>query len=871
MIKVSRFIKQAMFFAAVLAANFFNNSIVAGQVASLKSSLSDSVVVSNNSSFPVEPIGAATVIGSEKFNGGLIISPEELILGKVPGVRITSNSGKPGTKFTIQIRGNSTILSDNAPLLVVDNVPFYDTEIAVNPNDIEAITVYKGGWAVALFGERASAGAIVITTKKGGKAFKVTYSGKFGVSSLPKQIDVFSGDEFRKLNYDLSNGNIAILSLLGNQNTNWQNEIYHTAIGQDHHIGISGSVKMIPFRLSVGRTNQDGILKTSEYRRTSAGISIDPSFFGDHLKVSINLQGIFNRNRLANERAISGAVRFDPTQPIFSSNGDYFKYPGSTFLLYQNPVAELNYSNNDEVVDNYWGHVKVDYKLHFFPELKFSFLYGEKRVESSLKSVTSTAATWVNNGQGEIISQEYKPKNKIKDLSVNYSKQFNYLNCSLDITLGAMDQNLELDRNSVQTDIITNQINSSSTYWEKTKSESVYSRIGLGINNKYTINFSARRDSDSRYADDSKHNISYVSSLMWNIKNELFLKEVKPLSALNLDLEYSITGLYTQFSQLNYSVIDPNLKREHQRTFSIGLNYGLFQNRIIGNLSYYSRYGENLYVTAPIGFSTALLMNGGDMRNKGLEADLNVKVISTKVLQWDISFNAAYNKNEIVSQLYSDNPNFLGFYSGAIAGPGSFIFLQREGNPVNSFFVLKQVYDHLGNPIEGVYVDRLGAGGNIAGNPWNRYLFKKPTPDWIMGVSSSLNYRSWDFAFSGRLSLGNYVYNSVSATSYYDNLSFNGHLWNIPKLVNDTKFNSRQPYSDYYVENASFFRMDYISLGYSFKNLWKEKLGIRVSATVQNAFVVTKYKGLDPEVATGIDTYSYPRARTFSFGVNMEF
>ena len=628
---------------------------------------------------------------------------------------------------------------------------------------------------------------------------------------------------------------------------------------------------MIPFRLSVGRTNQDGILKTSEYRRTSAGISIDPSFFGDHLKVSINLQGIFNRNRLANERAISGAVRFDPTQPIFSSNGDYFKYPGSTFLLYQNPVAELNYSNNDEVVDNYWGHVKVDYKLHFFPELKFSFLYGEKRVESSLKSVTSTAATWVNNGQGEIISQEYKPKNKIKDLSVNYSKQFNYLNCSLDITLGAMDQNLELDRNSVQTDIITNQINSSSTYWEKTKSESVYSRIGLGINNKYTINFSARRDSDSRYADDSKHNISYVSSLMWNIKNELFLKEVKPLSALNLDLEYSITGLYTQFSQLNYSVIDPNLKREHQRTFSIGLNYGLFQNRIIGNLSYYSRYGENLYVTAPIGFSTALLMNGGDMRNKGLEADLNVKVISTKVLQWDISFNAAYNKNEIVSQLYSDNPNFLGFYSGAIAGPGSFIFLQREGNPVNSFFVLKQVYDHLGNPIEGVYVDRLGAGGNIAGNPWNRYLFKKPTPDWIMGVSSSLNYRSWDFAFSGRLSLGNYVYNSVSATSYYDNLSFNGHLWNIPKLVNDTKFNSRQPYSDYYVENASFFRMDYISLGYSFKNLWKEKLGIRVSATVQNAFVVTKYKGLDPEVATGIDTYSYPRARTFSFGVNMEF
>ena len=243
MIKVSRFIKQAMFFAAVLAANFFNNSIVAGQVASLKSSLSDSVVVSNNSSFPVEPIGAATVIGSEKFNGGLIISPEELILGKVPGVRITSNSGKPGTKFTIQIRGNSTILSDNAPLLVVDNVPFYDTEIAVNPNDIEAITVYKGGWAVALFGERASAGAIVITTKKGGKAFKVTYSGKFGVSSLPKQIDVFSGDEFRKLNYDLSNGNIAILSLLGNQNTNWQNEIYHTAIGQDHHIGISGSVK----------------------------------------------------------------------------------------------------------------------------------------------------------------------------------------------------------------------------------------------------------------------------------------------------------------------------------------------------------------------------------------------------------------------------------------------------------------------------------------------------------------------------------------------------------------------------------------------------------------------------------------------------
>jgi len=869
------FIKRIVLFTVLLASNFLNCNLAVGQVASVTSNLSDSVVVSANSSFPLEPIGATTVIGSENFNGGLIISTEELVLGKIPGVRITSNSGKPGSSFSIQNRGDNSFYGSSDLLIVLDNVPLYDAEININPNDIEKIEVYKDGWAVALFGERASSGAIVITTKKGGSAFKATYSGKFSVSSLPKQIDVFSGDEFRKLIYERYDDDHNAISLLGNENTNWQNEIYHTAIGKDHHIGIFGSVKTIPLRLSLGRTDQDGILKTSEYKRTTVSISADPLFFGNHLKVSVNLKGVFNRNRIANENAIFSAVRYNPTLPVYNSNGTYTQ---GSILAPINPIALLNFIDNKLETDRYLGNVQVDYKLHFFPDLRLILNYGEEYTHAGNCSISDTSAYWVSNGSGKIECVDKTTKNKTIDFGVNYSKQIESISSHLNLTVGISKQSQWIGIDYSSLIVVPNVSNSESN--SNTKSQqSAYLRAGYAFKDRYKINFALRKEDNSIFAEKNRANVSYIAAISWDAKKEVFFSRFNVISSCNLRLGYAVTGDNSQLDASSSMLISPDLDHQEVSTFSGGIDYGLFNNRVYGSVDLYSKTGHNLYVRVPIpnGYSyfSSVILNGGRIENKGVEFNLNAKIISTKDWGWAIGFNAAFNKNKIVSLLKTDDEAIFGFPAGNIyGGYGGNIFMQSKGYPINSFFVLQQVYDQNGNPIEGAYVDR---SGNANLYPEDYYHNKKAAPDWILGISSKLNYCSWDFAFSGRLSLGNNVYNNVSSNSFYDNLYDRGNfgtigsLYNIPKLVNDTKFNSRQLYSDYYVENASFFRMDYISLGYSFTNLWKEKLGIRLSATVQNAFVITKYKGLDPEVATGIDVYSYPRARTISFGVNMEF
>ena len=810
-----------------------------------------------------DTVGNTITLDSKDFNQGFIVSPEELILGKVAGLRITSNSGKPGDGFTIQNRGISTFLTDNSPLYIVDNVPIVNGYININPNDIATVTVMKDAWAVALYGDRAANGAIVITTKRGTKQLHVSYSGKLGVSNLPKQVEVFSGDEFRSIVTDHFSSDPTAISLLGGANTNWQNEIYRPAISQDHHVDVSGSIKEIPFRVAVGRTNQNGIIKTSSNDRTTASASLNPTFFDNHLKISMTLNGIFSRERIAPESVVRNAIQFDPTQPIKNGDGSYFALTSISSWPPANPVALLNLTNDRVNADRYIGNVTAEYWLLSSPEMRVVFSYGEDYVSTKEHKLIDTAATWLYFTNGEKgIRQEVNQtmKSEVWDLSFNYSKKLDSFSSQLDLSIGTSNTNNSLTADNYRASIIPQTILNNSSYNVDERLGSIYARAGYSIKDKYLLNVCIRRETDDRFADGNKGGLSYVASLKWKMKDEAFLQNNNAISKLDLRAGYGLTGSNWQFGTSFGGAMDPNLKREKISTISLGADYGLFQNRIYGSIDFYSKTSSDLFLATPA-YTLSVTSNAGKIRNTGAEFSINATTISTKDWNMKVGFNAAYNQNKILSLI--DLPGvagYVGLQTGYVNGWDK-VMIQSTGYPRNSFYVYEQDYDSNGNPVE-------------TSNPYNYYNlrhYKKAEPDWIMGISSQLSYRNWDFAFSGRLSLGNYVYNNVAADSYFHMIYQYDYLLNVSKSVNKTKFTTAQYLSNYYVENASFFRMDYITLGYSFKNVWNRRAAIRLSATIQNAFVITNYSGIDPEQATGIDQYGYPRARTYSMGLNINF
>ena len=835
--------------------NFLFNSNANGQTDSL--SLKTTIVLT--SSMAHDSIGNSVTLDSKDFNQGFIVSPEELILGKVAGLRITSNSGKPGDGFTIQNRGISTFLTDNSPLYIVDNVPIVNGYININPNDIATVTVMKDAWAVALYGDRAANGAIVITTKRGTKQLHVSYSGKLGVSNLPKQVEVFSGDEFRNLVYDHFSSTPSAINLLGSASTNWQNEIYRSAISQDHHVDVSGSIKEIPFRVAVGRTNQDGIIKTSSYNRTTTSASLDPTFFDNHLKISITFNGIFGKERIADENAVRRALQFDPTQPVMNSDGSYFGYSGFP-SIYSNPAALLHFTDNRLNSDRYIGNISVDYKLHFFPDMRVAFSYGKDYLSTKDHEVVDTALAYSGSStKGSIQQTNQTLKSKIWNLSATYSKSIEALSSQVNLVVGTSRTTSSLWGNGYQYSIVPQALQDTSAFGFESSLIATYFRLGYSLKNRYFLNFSLRNEIDARYAGNNKINHAFTASLKWKLKDEAFLRNNNTISTLDLRAEYGVSGSNWQFGSSFNATFTPDLAPEKITTKSVGIDYGLFNNRIQGSIDVYSKTGDNLFVRVPVPSGHYLVGNTGKMKNSGIELSIIANPFSTKDWHWEFGFNAAFNHNRIERLIDNDAANsFIGLPDGP-ANMSINVLMQTVGYPINSFYVKQQVYNTSGSPLEGIYGTGL------------RH-YHKVEPDWIMGVSSQLSYRNWDFAFSGRLSLGNYVYNTVAADNSYDIIYWGqAYLTNVNKSLNKTKFESRQYLSDYFVENASFFRMDYITLGYSFKDVWNSKAAIRLSATIQNAFVITNYSGIDPEVATGIDSYSYPRARTFSLGLNMTF
>jgi iron complex outermembrane receptor protein len=876
------------------------------------------VVIGYGTVKKADATGSVAVVSSEDFNKGAITSPQQLITGKTAGVVITSSGGAPGSGSTIRIRGGSSMSASNDPLIVIDGVPIENggpsgmgnSLNVINPNDIASMTVLKDASATAIYGSRASNGVIIITTKKGSNKFSVTYNGNVSVNTVPGTLDVLSGNEFRSLVNDLYGSSSVAASRLGTANTDWQKQIYRTSLSTDHNLSVGGAVKEVPYRASVGYTNDNGILKTSNFSRATVSLGVNPVLFDDHLAVSLNLKGMYTDNAFGNEGAIGSAIRFDPTQPIYdeSSENGYFYWKDNDGnpikIAASNPVALLNLTNDISTVYRSIGNIQLDYKFHFLPDLHANMNYGYDLSSSDGTVDVPASASWTYDpvhGGGIKRAYDQNRKNSLFDFYLNYVKNLDVIASKIDITAGYSWQYFWREGSTYETNVAETVVNSDIPYKTHNLLKSYFGRVNYTLKDRYLVTFTLRDDGSSKFAKANHWGLFPSVALAWKINEESFMASGNLFSELKLRLGYGVTGQqdigndfpylarYTysddyaryQFGDTFYTTLRPegydeNIKWEETTTYNAGLDFGFLKNRITGTIDVYSRETKDMLNTIPVpagsNLTNKILTNVGNLTNKGFEITLNGKIISRPDLSWELGYNIGYNKNEITKLTQTNDPNYLGVRVGTISGGvGSNIQIHSVGYPEYTFYVYQQVYDENNKPIEGLYVDRSGDG---VINEDDLYYYKQPAPDVQMGISSALNYKNWDFSFIGRVSLGNYVYNNISSNQgiYLDvyNPGLN-YLSNTLVSAKKTGFTSAQYFSDYYIENASFFRMDNIRLGYRFNKIASGKIGLHVSAAVQNAFIITKYSGLDPEVFGGIDNNMYPRPRVFMLGIQADF
>jgi iron complex outermembrane receptor protein len=860
--------------------------------------------------------GSISVTSSKDFNKGAITSPQDLLVGKSAGVVITSSGGAPGSGSTIRIRGGSSLNASNDPLIIIDGVPIDNNNVGgssnflsfVNPNDIETFTVLKDASATAIYGSRASNGVILITTKKGqlGGKMKFTYDGNTSIANAIDFLDVYSGDQIRQIAYDLQGiNNTESFSKLGSQNTNWQREIFRTAVSQDHNLSLSGAYKALPYRVSLGYTDQNGIMKNTDMQRTTASINLDPTLFNKSLKVSINLKGMSTNQNFGDDGALGSATRMDPSQVIKDGNllsNGYYQWPNyGANLGTANPVEQLMDVDNTSKVQRFIGNLQLNYKLPFIPELSANLSLATDYTNSdghNNRPYTSpnrlTTPYW-----GKINSYSNQNYNNLLDFYLNYVKELSSIRSKIDLTGGYSWQHFKREGDSYTTGYHlpgeTAQVDKAPFVTENYL-VSFFGRLNYTLMDRYLVTFTIRDDGSSRFSEDNRWGLFPSAAFAWKIKEESFFKDVKVLTDLKLRIGWGITGqqdigndypaqaTYITASPGNFYMIngeyiptlrpsayDPDIKWEETTTQNIGLDFGFADNRITGSFDLYKRVTDDLLntVNVPSGsnFSNTLLTNVGSLENKGAEVSLNLVPISKEDMYLSLGFNVGYNVNKITKLNFTDDPNYAIYYGDAFNGQKQ---ITKVGYPAKSFFVNQQVYDANGNPIEGVYVDLSGEGGTVNGDNADKYINHNPAPDYLMGFSLRFTYKDFDFSGSSRASIGNYVFNQIAAGASYDQMYANGYWNNEPTSLSKTNFVKRQQTSDYFLENASFFKLDNLSAGYKFDNI-VNKLNMRVSFTVQNVLTVTKYTGLDPEVNGGIDNNFYPRPRTFMLGVSISY
>jgi iron complex outermembrane receptor protein len=890
--------------------------------------LDEAVVVGYGTAQKKDLTGAVNSVNAKDFQQGNIVTPEQLVMGKIPGVRINTNGGAPGSGSRIRIRGGSSLNASNDPLIVIDGVPLVDGGISgsanplstINPADIENITVLKDASATAIYGSRGANGVILITTKRGvSNALNVEVNTLQSYSVPTGYVDVLSADEFRQVVRDT--GTNTQENLLGTANTDWQKEIFRNAFSTDNNIAISGGIDKLPYRATFGYLNQQGILKRSQLDRFSAGLNLSPSLLNDKLKVDLNARWTHSNNFFADQGAIGAAIAMDPTHPVYSDTslyGGYFEWldfsGNPNALATRNPVGLLNQKDDESTVNRFIGNVKLDYAVDWVKGLHAIANVGGDftRSNGSVYIPETAASAFTRQGVNNIYEQQID--NKLLDLYLNYSLDLPEIESRIEATGGYSYQFFSRfspaypDMNAVGDTIAP------AAFPESLEKSllSFFGRATYNYKEKYLLTVNVRNDYSSKFSKENRSGIFPSVALAWRIAQENFLKNSKAVSDMKLRLGWGVvgqqdgiyeygyipnysqgtsTGQY-QFGSTYYYVLrpdpyDPNLKWEETTTLNAGLDFGFFNNRMYGSVDVYRKTTDDLLavIPAPAGtnFSNNILTNVGSLENKGFEIALGGVPVSRGDFSVELNANFTYNRNEItkLTKTASDTNDVL--VGGISGGVGATVQVHSVGYPAYSFYVYEQKYVAGGQPVavgyndvtapldtaESIYVDQNGDG---IVNEQDLIRYHQPDGNMFFGFSGNVNYKRWSLGFTLRGELGNYVYNNVNSLRGNYN-AVGGSVKALNNLTDDylfTHFKTPQYISSYYVEKASFARMDNISIGYSFKRFLSDRLGLRATAGIQNVFVVTGYSGLDPEVPGGIDNNVYPRPRIYTLGLNLQ-
>lgn len=882
--------------------------------------LADVVVIGYGTARKSDLTGSVATVKSKDFNKGLVSSPEQLINGKVSGVQIMSNSGSASAGSTIRVRGGASLNASNDPLIVLDGVPLEQGGISgnssnflsmINPSDIESMTVLKDASSTAIYGSRASNGVIIITTKKGQQgAVKVNFNTTNSLQTRAQMVDMLSRDEF--VNVINQYGTDNQKSLLGTANTDWNDEVYRTAFGTDNNLSVSGSIdKWLPFRVSVGYYNQSGLVRKDNVERWTGNVVLTPSFFQDHLKLTINAKGTLNNNSFNNGGAVWAAATFNPTIPVYSGNDKYGGYnealdadgyPVNAGV--RNPRGLVDLYDSKSKVSRFIGSMEVDYKVHFLPDLKLHATVGADYAKGDGTIYVPGYAAQSFNKDESLSGSDYKygpqkNENRLLTLYANYAKYFEDIKSNVDLTAGYDYQYwksttpLYYTKSAAGTNLSTVK---ASDY--RHVMLSYYGRINYSFDGKYLLTATVRRDASSRFSKDTRWGTFPSVALGWTLTEEPWLKNQKVLSNLKLRASYGVTGQqegignYNYLPVYTYSVTGAeafingqyintyrpeayvsDLKWETTTSWNFGLDFGFLDGRIGGAIDFYTRKTKDLLASVPTAagtnFSKTILTNVGNVDSKGIEVSLNATPIQTKDWEWNLSYNFTWQNMKVKNLSLTKGGSQTNVKVGPSIDAYQFQVLS-EGYEPYMFYVYHQLYDSkTGKPIEGAYAD-LNNDGEI--NESDLYRYHSPAPKYIMGLSTSLRYKQLTLGMSFRANIDNYVYNGMGmSTGAFETVSYNNsQLNNLNTSFLKTGFKTRQYLSDYYVENASFLKLDNLSLSYNVGkiNKWAS---LTVSAMVQNVFTITGYSGTDPEVPNGMDNSFYPRPRTYSVSLGLQF
>jgi len=885
------------------------------------SQLEEVVVIGYGTTTKKDATGALTNLTAEQFTKGPLVSADQLLQGRVAGLQIINGGGEPGGGSLIRIRSGASLNAQNDPLYVIDGVPV-DTGgggveggrnplANINQNDIASMTVLKDAAATAIYGSRASNGVIIITTKKGRSGdLKVSYNSNFQVNEVVKTVDVFNGDEYRAFVNEF--GRASQQALLGTANTDWQKQIYRTAYSTDHNIAVAGGSEDIVYRTSLGYTNMNGLLKHDNFERTTLGVNVTGNFLDKHLKIDLNNKTSIIKNNYSEKSAIGAAIAFDPTQNVYQDNafGGFYQWanPAGAYEVNasRNPVAFLEQKHNFGNTFRSLGNAQFEYKVHSFEELKLVANLGYDY--ASGKSFGNTDIDYVVPAEaGSYYEKNQDKKNLLMDLYFNYNKTLESIKTNVDFTGGYTYQDFRNNRTEFSYDAQNDVLNTQIPVKERLNLQSFFGRATVTIADKYILNGSLRADGSSRFTEDNRWGYFPAAAAAWKIAEEDFLSDSKVISDLKLRASWGITGqqdtgvvypsyaLYSSSTntaayQIGYNpdgspiyvstyrplAYNSDLKWEQTETINLGLDFGFLNNRITGSVEVYQRKTTDLIVFAPnpqgVNFSNGAFYNIGDMKNKGVEVSLDAYPIRNDDMSWRIGANVTLQNSEITKITNGDAGGFAGYNVGGISGgTGTTIQNNQVGFAPNSFFVYEQAYDANGQAIDGVYVDRNGDG---IINADDKYRFRKPAADVFYGFNTDFTYKNWLVSMSWRGSFGNYNYNNVYSNfgNQSNALPSNGnYLNNAHSSILAANFESPRYESDYYIQDASFLRMDNVTVGYTFNDVFSKGSNLRLTGAVQNVFIITGYKGIDPESNSGIDNNLYPRPRTYTLGLNVNF